>query len=180
MAELTLFHNPRCSKSREALALLRERGIEPQIVEYLTHPPSAAQLEALIAKLGMKPEALVRKGEAIYKEKFAGKSLSDAEWLEALATHRAAHRHQGFARRRRAPAGAGVGAPVIAPGTAAEPHAHASHPHPVVLRMTASAPSSRAAAPGRSAVRAPSHGRSPLKRITVAPCTGPMLACSLT
>lgn len=87
MAELTLFHNPRCSKSREALALLRERGIEPQIVEYLTHPPSAAQLEALIAKLGMKPEALVRKGEAIYKEKFAGKSLSDAEWLEALATH---------------------------------------------------------------------------------------------
>lgn len=82
-----IYHNPRCSKSREALALLRERGIEPQIVEYLTHPPSAAQLEALIAKLGMKPEALVRKGEAIYKEKFAGKSLSDAEWLEALATH---------------------------------------------------------------------------------------------
>jgi arsenate reductase (glutaredoxin) len=84
VASLTIYHNPKCSKSRETLALLRERGSEPRIVEYLKTPPTAAELESIVAKLGIRPEELVRKGESIYKSKYAGRSLSDAEWVEAM------------------------------------------------------------------------------------------------
>lgn len=65
---IRLFHNPRCSKSREALALLRERGVEPDVVEYLKSPPTAAQLEGLLSQLGLEPRQLMRRGEAVYKE----------------------------------------------------------------------------------------------------------------
>ena len=81
---LTIYHNPRCSKSRETLALLEGRGIRPRIVEYLKTPPSAAELSAIVARLGIRPESLVRKGEDIYKAKYAGKTLTDAQWIEAL------------------------------------------------------------------------------------------------
>ena len=84
MGALTIYHNPKCSKSRETLALLRGRGIEPRIVEYLKTPPSAAELAAIVKQLGIRPEALVRKGEDIYKSRSAGRSLTDAEWIEAL------------------------------------------------------------------------------------------------
>jgi arsenate reductase (glutaredoxin) len=84
VASLTIYHNPKCSKSRETLALLRERGSEPRIVEYLKTPPKAAELESIVAKLGIRPEELVRKGEEIYRSKYAGRSLSDAEWIEAM------------------------------------------------------------------------------------------------
>ena len=57
---MKLWHNPRCSKSREALALLADRGIDPEIVDYLKRPPSTAELEALLRKLGGDPRALVR------------------------------------------------------------------------------------------------------------------------
>jgi len=87
VSTLTIFHNPHCSKSRETLALLRGRGIEPRIVEYLKTPPSAAELTSIVAKLGIKPEALVRKGEDVYKAKYAGKTLSDAEWIAAMAAN---------------------------------------------------------------------------------------------
>lgn len=82
---VTLYHNPRCGKSRAALALLRERGIEPEIVEYLKTPPTKAQLAAIVKKLGMRPEELLRKGEAVYKEKYQGRSLTGEQWLEAMA-----------------------------------------------------------------------------------------------
>ena len=65
---IRLLHNPRCSKSREALALLRERSVEPDVVEYLKQPPTAAELDALLKQLGMEPRQLMRKGEAVYKE----------------------------------------------------------------------------------------------------------------
>ena len=65
---IQLFHNPRCSKSREALALLRERGVEPQVIEYLKQPPTAAKIDALLQQLGLEPRQLMRKGEAVYKE----------------------------------------------------------------------------------------------------------------
>lgn len=65
---IRLFHNPRCSKSREALALLRERGVEPDVIEYLKVPPTAAQLESLLTRLGLEPRQLMRRGEAVYKE----------------------------------------------------------------------------------------------------------------
>lgn len=84
MTTFTIYHNPRCGKSRATLALLQEKQISPQIVEYLKTPPSAAELKALVAKLGVKPEQLVRKSEDVYKTKYAGKTLSDEQWIAAL------------------------------------------------------------------------------------------------
>ncbi len=60
----TIYHNPRCSKSRQTLALLRERGIEPEIIEYLVTPPSAERLKELLAMMGKSPRDIMRKKEA--------------------------------------------------------------------------------------------------------------------
>lgn len=68
MSDVTIYHNPRCSKSRQTLALLEERGIEPEIVKYLEETPSADQLKAVLAKLGISARDLLRKKEAEYKE----------------------------------------------------------------------------------------------------------------
>jgi arsenate reductase (glutaredoxin) len=87
MSNVTLYHNPRCSKSREALALIEGLGIKPQVVEYLKTPLSAAELRSLIKKLGIAAEQLVRKGEDIYKTRYARRSLSEAEWIQAMAEH---------------------------------------------------------------------------------------------
>jgi arsenate reductase len=84
LSDATIFFNPGCRKCRDALALLHERGVEPQVVEYLRTPPTAAELEVIVAKLGIRPEQLVRKGESVYREKYAGKTLSDAEWIAAM------------------------------------------------------------------------------------------------
>ena len=64
----TIYHNPRCSKSRQTLALLEERGISPRVVDYLKTPPSAAELKAILKKLGLRPRDLMRKGEPLYAE----------------------------------------------------------------------------------------------------------------
>lgn len=85
MSPVTIYHNPKCSKSRATLALLKERGVEPRIIEYLKAPPTAAELKAIVAKLGIRPEALVRKGEEIYKSRYAGRTLSDDQWVAAMA-----------------------------------------------------------------------------------------------
>jgi arsenate reductase len=84
---ITIYHNPRCGKSRAALAILAGRGIEPVVVEYLKKSPTKDELRAILKKLGMKPEQIVRKGEDVYKEKFANKTMSDDQWLDALAQH---------------------------------------------------------------------------------------------
>lgn len=84
---LRVYHNARCSKSRSACQLLEERGIAFEVVEYLKTPPSRDELAAVLAKLGMTAEALVRKGEDIYKAEFKGRSLTEAEWLDALVAH---------------------------------------------------------------------------------------------
>lgn len=65
--QIMIYHNPRCSKSRAALQLMQDRGIEPQIIEYLKTPPSAARLKELLAMLDMSPRQLMRKGEEAYK-----------------------------------------------------------------------------------------------------------------
>ena len=65
---VTIYHNPRCSKSRQTLDLLEARGITLKVVEYLKHPPSAAELKAILKKLGIKPRELVRRGEPLYAE----------------------------------------------------------------------------------------------------------------
>ena len=81
---VSIYHNPKCSKSRETLALLQGRGVELRIIEYLKAPPTAAELKAIVHRLGIQPEQLVRKGEEIYKTKYAGRTLTDAQWIEAM------------------------------------------------------------------------------------------------
>jgi arsenate reductase len=83
--QFTIYHNPRCSKSRNTLALLQQHGIEPLVIEYLKNSPSKSELKAIVGKLGLEPEQIVRKGEETYKSEFAGKTLSDDQWLDALA-----------------------------------------------------------------------------------------------
>lgn len=65
---VTIYHNPRCSKSRQTLALLEERGTEPEVVRYLETPPDAATLDRILTLLGMEPRDLMRKKEAPYKD----------------------------------------------------------------------------------------------------------------
>ena len=64
---VTIYHNPRCSKSRQTLRLLRDKGVEPHIVEYLREPPDAATLKRLSRQLGVSARDLLRRGEAAYK-----------------------------------------------------------------------------------------------------------------
>ncbi|MHB1277426.1 MAG: arsenate reductase (glutaredoxin) [Bacteroidia bacterium] len=84
---MELYHNPRCSTSRASLALLNEKGIVPEIHEYLKSIPTAAELRALIAMLGIPPHDLIRQNEDIYKENYKGKKLSDDKWIEAMVKH---------------------------------------------------------------------------------------------
>ena len=81
---MKIYHNPKCSKSRATLALLQQRGLTPHVIEYLKSPPSAAELKAIVAMLGIRPEELVRKGEEIYKVSYAGKTLTDEQWIAAM------------------------------------------------------------------------------------------------
>ncbi len=82
---VTLYHNPRCSKSRDALNLLREQGQEPEIVLYLETPPSAKTLKALLGKLGINARDLLRKGEDAYKDlNLADEKLSEAALIKAM------------------------------------------------------------------------------------------------
>lgn len=81
---MKIYHNPRCRKSREGLAILEESGQDFAIVEYLKETPSKDELKDVISKLGIPAEKLLRKGEADFKENFKGKTLSDDEWIEAM------------------------------------------------------------------------------------------------
>jgi arsenate reductase len=87
MSELTIYHNPACSKSRETLALIRASGHEPRIVEYLKTPPSEAELSAIVRKLGIKPLELVRRNEQNFKDQYAGQKRGDKEWIKAMIEH---------------------------------------------------------------------------------------------
>ncbi|MBV4503357.1 arsenate reductase (glutaredoxin) [Pseudomonas sp. BW13M1] len=88
MTDLTLYHNPRCSKSRGALELLEARGLAPTIVRYLETPPDAATLEQLLAKLGIGARQLLRTGEDEYKTlELANPALSDAQLIKAMVEH---------------------------------------------------------------------------------------------
>ncbi|MDF3932802.1 arsenate reductase (glutaredoxin) [Pseudomonas citronellolis] len=88
MSQLTLFHNPRCSKSRGALELLEARGLAPTVVRYLETPPSAAELQALLGKLGIGARQLLRTGEDEYKALgLDDAQLSDAQLIDAMVAH---------------------------------------------------------------------------------------------
>lgn len=88
MTDSRLYHNPRCSKSRGALELLRDRGVSPLVVAYLETPPGAAELHALVAMLGIPARGLLRAGEPEYAELgLADPALTDDQLIAAMATH---------------------------------------------------------------------------------------------
>lgn len=88
MNSLTLYHNPRCSKSRQTLALLREAGHDPVVIEYLKTPPDAGQITGLLDALGMQPRELMRKNEAPYRDLgLADESLGREALIAAIADH---------------------------------------------------------------------------------------------
>lgn len=84
---MEIYHNNRCSKSRQTLELIRKSGKQVEVIEYLKQAPSEEELEAVLQKLNMKPEQIVRKGEALNKEQFSGKDFTDNEWLSILSAN---------------------------------------------------------------------------------------------
>ncbi|MEE9365002.1 MAG: arsenate reductase (glutaredoxin) [Cellulophaga sp.] len=84
---IKIYHNSRCSKSRQGVALLEESGVDFEIIKYLEKVPSKEELTTIIAQLNISPIDLVRKNEAIWKEQFKGKELSDAEIIEAMLSN---------------------------------------------------------------------------------------------
>ena len=88
MTDIVIYHNPECGTSRNALAMIRNAGIEPHVVEYLKTPPSRALLESLIARAGMTPRALLREKGTPYAELgLDNPDLSDAELIDAMMAH---------------------------------------------------------------------------------------------
>ncbi len=81
---ITIYHNSRCSKSRNGVAYLETMGIPFEIRQYMAEPLTFDELKALISKTGMKPESLVRKEEDYFKENLKGKTLTDEEWIAEM------------------------------------------------------------------------------------------------
>ncbi|HLO77210.1 MAG TPA: arsenate reductase (glutaredoxin) [Magnetospirillum sp.] len=86
MTQVTIYHNPRCSKSRETLKLIEDRGVTPQVVEYLKTPPSAEELIRILALLGKAPRDILRKKEAA-EAGIDADALSDAELIKAMVAN---------------------------------------------------------------------------------------------
>ncbi len=85
MSEISIYHNPRCSKSRQTLALLEEKGIEANVVEYLKTPPSAEILSKILDQLDISPRQLLRTGEALYKElNLKDESLTEQQLIQLM------------------------------------------------------------------------------------------------
>ena len=84
----TIYHNPRCSKSRETLSLIQSKGIDPSIILYLETPPSKAELKSILSKLGLKVREIIRTGEEAYKNlSLKDDSLSDDQLLDAIVDY---------------------------------------------------------------------------------------------
>ena len=81
---MKIYHNPRCSKSRQTLQLLKDNNQEVEIIEYLNDIPSKEELTELLAKLKLNAADILRKGEPAFKENFKGKTLSNEEWIDAM------------------------------------------------------------------------------------------------
>lgn len=85
---ITIYHNPKCSKSRQTLDLLGEKGITPNIIEYLKSPPTAEELKAILSQLGIAPRDLMRKKEDVYEELgLRNPSLSDNDLIDCMVQH---------------------------------------------------------------------------------------------
>lgn len=84
---MKIYHNPRCRKSREGLAILQEAHLEPEIIDYIKNPISFGELTDILRKLDIPAIDLVRKNEAVWKEKFKNKELSEKEIIEAMVSY---------------------------------------------------------------------------------------------
>ncbi len=82
---MKIYHNPRCRKSREALNIIQNHGVDPEVVLYLETPPSRNEIREVLQKLDMSAEQLVRKEEKLYKEEYRDKELSEDEWIVVMA-----------------------------------------------------------------------------------------------
>jgi arsenate reductase (glutaredoxin) len=82
---LKIYHNPRCSKSRRALEILKSKGLEPEVIEYLKAPPNVQELEEILKMLRLKPQEIIRTKEDVFQQMgLANKNLSRREWIEVL------------------------------------------------------------------------------------------------
>lgn len=88
MDKICIYHNPRCSKSRQTLALLEQHNIKATVIEYLKNPPTEHELTDIIQALGITPRALLRKGETLYKElNLKDDTLSNKQLIKAMCDH---------------------------------------------------------------------------------------------
>jgi len=86
--KITIYHNPRCTKSRQTLALIEQRGVKPDIVLYLETPPSAEEISSLLSKLGLKARELMRSKEVLYKTLgLADETLTETQLIDAMANN---------------------------------------------------------------------------------------------
>ena len=84
---MKIYHNPRCRKSRETLALITAKEEDVEVIEYLNTPPTKTELTHILKLLGIPAQDLIRKSEPIYKEKFKGKSITDDEWVSIMVEY---------------------------------------------------------------------------------------------
>ena len=140
---VTIYHNPRCSKSRQALQLLRDRGIEPEIVDYLKTPPSADEIDAVLSKLGLKPRAAMRAKEAAYREAgMADESLSRRALIDLMAANPIV-----------------IERPIVVSGARAAPARLSRHGHGLRGALRPTGQERRAARCGASGKRCDAHCR---------------------
>ena len=81
---IKILHNNKCSKSRCTLKIIQDKDVEFEVVNYLENPPTEPEIAAIVGMLGIKAEDLVRKGEAVFKEHYKGKTLSQRDWIKAM------------------------------------------------------------------------------------------------
>ena len=140
---VTIYHNPRCSKSRQALQLLRDRGIEPEIVEYLKTPPSTDEIDAVLSKLGLEPRAAMRGKEAAYREAgMADESLSRRALIDLMAANPIV-----------------IERPIVVSGARAAPARLSRHGHGLRGALRPTGQERRAARCGASGKRCDAHCR---------------------
>ena len=88
MADVTIYHNPRCGTCRKALELIKKKGIQPQIIEYLKTPPTAEELDRILKQLGMEPRQIIRTKEKEYEQlKLDDPRLSRRDLIDAMVRH---------------------------------------------------------------------------------------------
>ena len=150
---VTIYHNPRCSKSRQTLQLLRDRGIEPEIVDYLKTPPSADEIDAVLSKLRLEPRAAMRGKEAAYREAgMADESLSRRALIDLMAAHPIV-----------------IERPIVVSGARAAPARLSRHGHGLRGALRPTGQERRAARCGASGKRCDAHCRPESAALRVAP-----------